>query len=123
MVPFDFWTGPFDAENTPVILQSVRTLEGVSMAKSQRRFLAATILLAAIPAMSASAFARGTCHGYISNCIKISGQPDAPARCKAAAEDCMKTGVFVGPYTSKTFPADKVKNASEAPQLAASFMK
>lgn len=77
------------------------------MTNSQRRFLAATIVLAAIPAISVSASAGGTCHGYISNCIKISGHPDAPARCQAAAEDCMKTGVFVGPYTGKTFPAEK----------------
>jgi hypothetical protein len=78
------------------------------MTKSKRGFVVVAILTAAISAASVSAFAKGTCSSDISSCIKnAAGKTDAAEKCKAAGAECMKTGVFVAPYSGTLFPADK----------------
>jgi hypothetical protein len=49
-----------------------------------------------------------TCSNVVPVCINDNtSKSDAPARCRAAGAECMKTGIFVGPYTGQTFQAEK----------------
>ncbi len=49
-----------------------------------------------------------TCSNVVPVCINNNtSKPDAPARCRTAGAECMKTGIFVGPYTGQTFQAEK----------------
>jgi len=66
------------------------------------RLLSAVVLsLVCLAALPASA---ETCSQAIAHCIQDgSRHPDADAKCAAAGQACMKTGVFVGPYTRKVW--------------------
>ena len=49
-----------------------------------------------------------TCSGSVPVCINVSqGKADAAAKCRAAGAECMKTGIFVGPYSGRTTQAEK----------------
>ena len=49
-----------------------------------------------------------TCSGSVPVCINLSqGKADAAVKCRAAGAECMKTGIFVGPYSGRTTQAEK----------------
>jgi hypothetical protein len=77
------------------------------MTKSKRVFFVMMALVLSVPIASVSAFA-GTCSGAVPKCIANSpNNSDAPQRCKAAGAACMKTGVFVAPYSGTPYKEDK----------------
>jgi hypothetical protein len=77
------------------------------MTKLKSGFVSGVLMILAIPSASVSAFA-GTCSGAVPKCIASStGRSDAPQRCKAAGAACMKTGVFIAPYSGTPFSEDK----------------
>ncbi len=54
-------------------------------------------------AMARAAIPR-TCNAYAAACIRYSSmRPDRFMVCPAAKAQCMMTGVFVGPYTSRRY--------------------
>lgn len=45
-----------------------------------------------------------TCSEAIAHCKQDgSRHPDADSQCAAAGQACMKTGIFIGPYTRKAW--------------------
>jgi len=45
-----------------------------------------------------------TCSEAIAHCKQDgSRHPDADAKCTAAGQSCMKSGIFIGPYTNKVW--------------------
>jgi hypothetical protein len=45
-----------------------------------------------------------TCSAYAASCLRnSSAQPDRLQMCSAAKSQCLQTGVYVGPYSSRQF--------------------
>lgn len=65
------------------------------------RILTASAFVAYLFTSPASA---ATCSKAISHCKQDgSSHSDADSKCAAAGQACMKTGIFIGPYTGKAW--------------------
>lgn len=65
------------------------------------RILTAAVFVACLFALPASA---ATCSEAIAHCKQDgSRHSDADSKCPAAGQACMKTGIFIGPYTRKAW--------------------
>lgn len=74
---------------------------------TERDFLAMrklfVLLMLAVGLVATPALAE-MCSEAIAHCKQDgSRHPDADAKCTAAGNACMKTGIFVGPYTRKVW--------------------
>jgi hypothetical protein len=61
-------------------------------------------LLAFVIGGSAAQVKAADCRANVSTCIsRNQGKPNAAEKCQAAGQSCASTGVFVGPFTGKTY--------------------
>lgn len=66
------------------------------------RILAAAVF--SLVALFAAPAAAETCSEAIEHCKQDgSRHPDADSKCAVAGQACMKTGIFIGPYTRKAW--------------------
>jgi hypothetical protein len=81
------------------------------------------LVAAAILSISSAAWAQRqptSCSGGAQACKETigrvrSGTPVTPSQCEAAAAQCMKTGVFVGPGSGTRWPVEKKQQIKFTP--------
>jgi hypothetical protein len=67
------------------------------------RIIAGSVFLLVTAALLSPASAR-TCSDAIAHCRQEGVRhTDAPEKCSAAGASCMRSGVFIGPYTGKVW--------------------
>lgn len=72
-----------------------------------KAFLITALSVAFLMTSNYSVFA-ADCGAAVSGCITANaGKPDAPGKCSAAGQTCAKTGVFVSPFTGKSYQIRK----------------
>jgi hypothetical protein len=70
-------------------------------------FLLTAVSVAFLMTSNYSVFA-ADCGASVSGCITgNAGKPDAQAKCSAAGQTCAKTGVFVSPFSGKSYQVRK----------------
>jgi hypothetical protein len=80
------------------------------MSISQHDLLKVFLLTAASVAflMTSNSVFAADCGAAVSGCITANaGKPDAQGKCSAAGQTCAKTGVFVSPFTGRSYPTRK----------------
>jgi hypothetical protein len=69
-----------------------------------KRITLFTLLAFALIGGSAVQVKAADCSSNVRVCISDNqGKPNAVAKCQAAGQSCAKSGVFVGPFTGRTY--------------------
>ena len=69
-----------------------------------KRIMLLTLLAFAVIGGSAAQVKAADCSANVSTCIsRNQGKPNAVAKCQAAGQSCAKSGVYIGPYTGRSY--------------------